>query len=195
MKVNTGMIPPFGPHFPVAPGVELKAASFDQLYAMIAKWRMENGQVPGDPRADVDKYVCGRWPRACILEKEGPPESERGKSIGSRVNNWVAITIRNQPPGGYPLVLQTEADDRAQICSDCPMNRGWVGCSNCAAGTRALSARIRRLRNTPLDNQLLGCLVFGHDNQSAVHLAQNIPPLTEGTTDLIPPGCWKRNLQ
>ena len=189
------MICPGGPHFPVDEGVTLTGGSWDQVYAMISEYRMQHGKEPGDPRGDCVKYICGKWPRFCILEKEGAPASEQGRSMGSRLNGWVAMAIRNQPPGGYELVTQAEANDRAEICAQCPMNLGWITCPNCAEATQGLSARIRRLRNTPIDNQLSGCLVFGHDNQSAVHLAQHIPPLTDATKELAPPGCWKLKIK
>ena len=196
MRVNHGLKPPDGPHFPVAPGVVLRAHTFDMLYPMIHDYRITHGIDPGDPRKDVDNYVCAKWPNACLQEAgDGPTENDQKKLMSARVATWAAMRMRDMPAGGYALVGDDVARDRAAACIKCPYNVGWkTGCSPCNAGTESLLSVLRRLRRVSIDSSLLGCQVCGHDTDTAVFMPNSTETPTEDQRPRLPPGCWKKNL-
>lgn len=194
MHCNQGIMPPNGPHYPVAKDVILRAATFDKLFEQIIEWRIRNGVEPGDVKGDVDKYVCGKWPHFCQPDDiDGPPLGQRGLTLSSRVTTWIILRSREQPPGGFNLVPQDEAESRAAVCSRCMMNKKWAGCLNCHQSTLRLLAVVRKLRGTKLDNDLMGCDACGHDNQTAVHLQISDMPQMDGEEQkYMPPHCWKK---
>ena len=196
MKINLGIGSPNGPHFPVADGVVLKAATFDLLYAQITEYRLAHGIDPGDVVRDVANFVCGQWPTYCLPEPgDGPTEEQRRQSMGGRVTAWAAQTQRAMPPGGYSLVDDGEAKARAATCLQCPYNKPWkTNCAPCWAATETLLAQIRRLRNTGPTQPLWGCEVCGHDNRTAVFMPdESFAPKKETLTRLWI-GCWLRKL-
>lgn len=194
MRINYGLGTPGGPHFPVAPGVTLRAHTFPDLFELITEWRTRNGVEVGNPQRDVDNYVCSQWPHFCHKESnDGPPPSQRGKTMSSRVTTWAILRAREQPPGGYDMVSNDESEKRAQICAKCPLNVAWVGCQNCHQSTLSILSVVRKLRGTSLDNSLLACEACGHDNRTAVHLPLEIlKPMDPQEQNHLPPGCWKK---
>jgi hypothetical protein len=195
MRVNQGQIPPNGPHFPVADGVVLKAATFDALYAMISEWRLRHGIDPGNVQKDVDNYICGKWPHACHPEPgDGASAEMRKVPMSGRVAAWAAVRMRDMPSGGYALVDDSIAAKRAHVCLTCPFIKPWAqDCSGCNQSTRALLANIRKLRTVPMADSILGCEVCGHDNLSACFLpVESVMPSTEQYSRLWI-GCWIRN--
>lgn len=195
MRVNNGMISPGGPHFEVAPGVTLQAHTFELLYPMITDWRIRHGIPPGDVRADVDQFVCSRWPHACLPDdKDGPTQQMRANSIASRVATWAALKIRAMPPGGYDLVDEIEAKRRATICLGCPYKKSWKSrCGSCDSSTEAILASVRRLRNISFDNSIFACEVSGQDNPTAIHLPLSAVTPSPEIVERLAPGCWMRD--
>lgn len=192
MKVNQGMVCPRGPHFPVSNEATLTAATYEILYKLISEWRMRNGIDPGDPETDVDNYICSQWPHVCKpTESDGAPIAMRERSLGSRVNAWAAVMVREQPQGGYKMVGEDVAIERAKKCLICPYNKAWVTCSNCARSALSLLLQLRKLRRIDIDNCLLGCEVCGHDNATAIHM-QDYNPGDEAKKGL-PQCCWIAN--
>ena len=194
MKVNEGMVCPGGPHFDVAKGITLHASTFDLLYAQITDWRIRQGIAPGDVRADVNQFICSRWPHACLPDgKDGPTEAMTHFPIGNRVATWAANKIREMPPGGYDLVDDSEAKRRATACLACPFKKPWqTGCQPCNVSTEAILSSVRRLRKVSFDNSIFACEVCGHDNPTACWLPMPaVMPLPEAFQRLAP-GCWIR---
>lgn len=196
MRVNLGLRPPNGPHYPVAPGVTLEAHTFDLLYPMITEYRMRHGIAPGDPVKDVDAYVCAKWPHACQQEPgDGPSNEDRKRGMAQRVATWAALMTRQMPQGGYQLVDDGAAKARAKACPLCPYNRNWrLGCAPCNRTSDALLGVLRKLRSVNVDSSLLGCEVCGHDNATAVFMPDSSMKPDEATKAKLPPGCWMKNL-
>lgn len=92
---------------------------------------------------------------------------------------------------GGTLVHQDEAERRAAICGQCPLNVGMHGCGVCRATVDAFRATILQ-RSTSQDAGLLNCGVCGCENRTQVHIP--IETLRAGTGDLdysVNPSCWK----
>ena len=196
MKVNTGMGVPHGPHFEISKGVMLKAATFDLLYPQIIEYRLHHGIPPGDPVKDVNDYICGKWPSFCLPEPgDGPDPAVLRASLAQRVTTWAAISIRNQPAGGYELVDDGAASDRAALCLQCPYNKPWrTNCAPCWAVTETLLAQLRRLRSTGPTKPLFACEVDGSDNRTSVFMPDETMKPDAATAPRFWVSCWKRKL-
>ena len=196
MKINHGMMPPNGPHFPVDRGVELKAGTFESLYRQIASYRMVHGIDPGDPERDVNDYFCAKWPHVCQPEPgDGPKPEHANKPVGGRVVAWAAGLSRQQPQGGFALVDDKTALERATICSRCPYNKQWrTNCAPCWSAAETLLANLRRLRNVPLDLHVVGCEICGHENRTAALMPDDVVRPTEEIRKRLPPACWLKKL-
>jgi hypothetical protein len=196
MKVNKGAGTPNGPHFEVAPGVVLRAHTFDLLYPMITEYRMRHGIPPGNAEADVDAFVCAKWPHMCQPESgDGPTPEMRGRKMSGRIAAWAALKAREMPVGGYALVDDGVALERATACQTCPYNRAWkTDCAPCNATSEALLGVIRRLRRVKIDNSLLGCEVCGNDINTAVFMPDETVKPSDIERPRLPPGCWIKKL-
>lgn len=195
MKVNTGVIPPNGWHFPVTAQNILRADSLELLVDQVFTYRLRNGIKPGNVRADIDRYYCARWPSFCVREPidygipNAPGSSEK---LDKRVAQGAAILMHAMPQGGYKLVNSDEAERRASICAQCPRNKNWkVSCSSCNSSLVQVLQQIKSLRATKLDVRLFACEVTGRDNGVEVHLPNDIVAATQEEIPLLPPGCWK----
>lgn len=194
MHVNQGRCPPGGPHYDVAPGVRLTAATFEDLYTRIGEYRARHGVEAGDPRADVDNYVCGRWPHFCQpekTEKAGTPYMK----ISTRVGEWASKLIQKMPAGGFELVDTREAARRAEICRNCPFQESWrVHCTPCNASTDALLSTVRRMKKTGIDKSLQGCGICGIDNPTSVWLGEDVLRPTDDLRAKLPQNCWIKKI-
>ena len=191
MKLNQGIIPPNNFHYPIDKGVILKASTYDLLIKEIINWRTQNGIPIGNPETDVDDYFCGKWPSYCYTSDKESTAINKNSDLLKQVNGWAAITMRETPAGGYPLVDQGVALQRCKTCMECPFNKAWrSGCGNCMKATDTILIRLRQLRKIMLDESLLGCAINGCDNRTAVHLPLSALNLTEEKLQSIPQNCW-----
>jgi hypothetical protein len=91
--------------------------------------------------------------------------------------SWVA--------SGGGFVSQEEAERRASICCQCPLNQEMEGCFGCS-GAAALMETITD-RTTSKDGQLKNCRACGCVSKVAVHF-----PLSAVDTSVeYPAHCWK----
>ena len=191
MKYRRGQGCPNGYHFPIDKNVTLRAATFDLLVNEVVNWRTQNGIPIGDPEKDIDDYLCSKWAYYCEPSDKQSALVSKNSDLLKQVNGWAAIMTRETPVGGYPLVDQTVAANRCEICTSCPFNRPWrSGCGNCMKATDTILIRLRQLRKIMLDDSLLGCAINGFDNRTAIHLPISALKLTEEKLQSIPPNCW-----
>ena len=188
VTVNKGMVPPGGWHF-VTDKVRLVAGTYEELEDMLFKHRVRMGQRTDAVKQEIDRYYCSQWPSYC--QERGPMNpSSVSAPMDKRVARYASLLAAQMPAGGYPLVQQTEAVSRAEICAKCPKNRAWkVGCRSCTGATAQILVGMRKMRNTPLDTSLRACEVFGCELQTAVHL----PSGAGFQTGEAPPNCWKKD--
>jgi len=92
---------------------------------------------------------------------------------------------------GGQLVPQSEAERRASICAQCPLNVGMHGCGVCRATVDAFRATILQ-RSTSQDAGLQNCGVCGCENKTQVHIPIETLRAGTGYLDYSPnPNCWK----
>ena len=193
MRVNKGMIPPGGWHFPEAPGHTIRTDTYETLIDEIFRQRLRAGKPTESIEAEVTRYYCSRWPSACV---QTPAAITGDDTPARRVARSAARLAAGQPAGGYDLVNQGIATERAAICAKCPLQVAWkTGCSSCSASTAALLLQIRKLRNTPSDGKLMACSIAGWENQTAVHLPESVVKPDADTLKTLPENCWRKTIQ
>lgn len=193
MRVNKGMIPPGGWHFPEAPGHIIRTDTYETLIDEIFRQRLRAGKNTASIEAEVARYFCTNWPYACINDNPKPMTGD--DTPARRVARSAARLAAGQPAGGYDLVNQGVANERAAICAKCPYQIAWkTGCSSCSASTAALLLQLRKLRNTPSDGKLMACSLSGWENQTAVHLPEKIVKPDEETLKTLPDNCWRKTI-
>jgi hypothetical protein len=191
MRLNRGVVPPNNFHYPVEKGVILRAATLDLLVKEIETWRTQNGIPVGNPEKDIDDYVCSKWPHYCQVSSNEEVLVQANTDMLKQVNGWAAITMRSTPKGGYDLVDNNVAKERAAKCLECPFNRNWRGsCGTCMSATDTILIRIRQLRKIPLDESLLGCSINGFDCKTAIHLPDAAFKMTDTKKQNLPQNCW-----
>lgn len=181
--------------FPVAPRTLLQAVTEEALIKMIFEYRLRNSIPPGDIERDIEKYYCEKWPNVCNEEPSdrnpmGQPLPPH-ETMATRIARWVAAITHAMPRGGFNLVDKDTAETRASACHGCPKNVSWRGgCASCTQSTSAVLVSLRQMRKTSRDGNLLGCLVLGQCNQTAIHLPADVSQITEDQNLQLPARCW-----
>jgi hypothetical protein len=194
-----GRVPPGQWHFPVSPGVELKAVTEEKLYAAIHEYRVRNNVPIGDIERDVNDFYCTTYPSACVKESHEYGNQRRdfphSESMLNRVSRWASGLLRGAPAGGYFLVSPEEAASRARVCMNCPKNVPWRGgCAGCSKSTITVLYQIRKTNRTPYDGALQACSVLGWENCTSVWLREGTIPITDQQRLAVPTNCWRRGL-
>ncbi len=199
MKLGRIKQPPGGWHYPVAPGVELKAMSETILIQQIHEYRLRNNIPPGDIERDIDIFYCTKYPEACQKEAKdyaphlGLPKDPPREPLLNRVTRWVTTLFARQPRGGFKLEDAKTATSRALICAGCPGNKPWrSGCLGCSSNVATLLLQIRQLRKTPQDSLLYACNFAGWGNDAAVHMPVDELNLTADQIADLPSRCWRK---
>jgi hypothetical protein len=106
---------------------------------------------------------------------------------------WAQSTLS----GKSAFVTQAEAEERASVCADCPMNVTLqFSCGACMGAVMTLMSSIIGNKKTERDKDLGACLVCSCSLKTAVHVPVDVQ--REGLTDEIKEDfdkiehCWKR---
>lgn len=171
----------------------VEALNYDALLDAVKQFRLDNDIPVGNVKADVDAQICERFPHQCNMEGPGTVETKKPtvspyQMFIDRISHW-AVKVLNTPMKEY--VLDDEAQRRAAICAQCPMNDDWkMGCPQCVTKASQVLTLIRAGRgNRVFKRTLKGCKAVKHDNETAVwldrkHLSEHV-----GET---PENCWLR---
>lgn len=164
--------------------------TFQSLVMKVAAHRGNNGIVSENLAADVEDQICQR-----MDPKDQRKRCVTGKRLPSHVSwheveAFLKTTGQFLVGGGVP-VPQEEAERRAAICADCPLNIPMGGCSACKVTVDVFRGTILK-RATSVDAKLKNCGVCKCENHAQVHIP--IEALRAGTGDLDyspNPLCWK----
>ena len=131
-RYNTAMCLPTGWHYPDSDGTVIRAHTYELLLESIAEHRLRNAIPMGNPIKDVNDYACTKWPEYCgkTAAEMGFPDNVPGSSdLYHRLGFWLAGMKQKTPRGGFPLVSEEKAADRARTCMGCPRAAKWTcGC-------------------------------------------------------------------
>ncbi|MCK9587766.1 MAG: hypothetical protein M0Q93_00200 [Terrimicrobiaceae bacterium] len=146
----------------------------------------------GDPLADVEKYICEKFPGSChsvpgatvqVTVKRGSTDKLTDEMIA-----WLDRALINHSQD--KLVLKAKALERGEICRKCPMNVSWNrSCGVCSEAVGRLSSMVRAGQDVAFGKRLFACRVFKHENRSAVWLREQPPQEASGSA---PAFCWAK---
>lgn len=164
--------------------------TFGSLIKKVAQHRQNNKLPMGDVAKEIEEQICERMEAADQLAN-----CDSGTRYASSVG-WQQVEAFLKTAGAYvasggALVSQSEAERRAAICAQCPLNVGMHGCSICRATIEVFRSSILK-RSTEKDKDLRACGVCGCENKAQVHLPLATLRAGTGELDYSPnPQCWK----
>lgn len=191
MHLKSLLVEPPGSWYYTQPetGHQMKEVTFGMLVQRIAQHRANMKiETKGDLAAEIEKAICNS-----LSHENQIAHCEFGITAPRSVH-WTAIqqfltTAAAFVLGPDTLVTQEEAERRAGICSQCPLNVGLHGCAICRSTLNSLREKLTT-RKTAQDDRLLACGVCGCDNRIQVHVP--LSALATGSGDLVYPAwCWR----
>lgn len=184
--------PPGGWHYTQPQsGYSMSGINFGTLVGKVAKHRQNMGYpTEGDLAQEIEEDICARMSTEDQLSWCKTGVKRRNRVHFSQVVSFLK-TVASWLLQGTQLVAQEEAERRAGICSNCPLNVGTGGCGICQATIRELRESLMQ-RHTSYDDKLNACGVCGCDNKTQVHLPMEA--LAKGEPHIYPDFCWKSEL-
>lgn len=147
--------------------------------------------IPDDLEADVEDYICRHVPEGFC---KGEPTGPRSVVVTPRsVREFTNVLFRSLGAvlrGQSPYVTMQEAERRAGICVNCPMNNRSV-CSTCS-GLRGWVRALVPGKKTELDNHLHVCEICTCLLSAKIHLRLDIlkKNVTKAGEQQYPAHCW-----
>lgn len=210
--VMTGVMPPGGWRYAENGKMIVDdAVSYEDLINKLSQYRAFCGLPLGNPQQDIDRYICATYPNMCGGHA---PEPEEGvdqvelsygqpvqKKPRERVMNWAVN--RMQKAGQIEFVDAEEADRRASICAQCPMQVQWnepiEGCPGCQAYVEEADTKLIKLRANKASAYVLNlygksCKVAGHDLETACWLEAPALLHRRNYSGQFPKQCWLNEL-
>lgn len=143
-------------------------------------------EVPKNLIPIVRDYICRTVPEGFCQGDSSMPRtkflSKRTIEDGTRI---LFESHRMSPTEFY--VPQAEAERRARICANCPMNLPGI-CPTCTSMLGNLMAKWLGGRSTPFDNFLSACGKCGCALKAKVHVSIKALALTQKHD--YPSNCW-----
>jgi len=167
---------------------EFTASTLRVLVQKVTAHREANGIAIGDPRADIEDFVCAQLPvgsEDCthVLEGDYALKTRFTMEDVKRFLQAAASAL-----GSEGLVAQEEAERRASICAACPLNTSVSGCWRCK-GLAEWLFRLIGARTTAHASRLSQCGVCGCALKAKIWLPQSVArKVSEGYT--FPSWCW-----
>jgi hypothetical protein len=196
MNIDKGRILPSGWHYKDPSGYRIplkgELPNPQEVIAALMEYRLENNIEVGSPEGDLEEYVCSTFPTWCRREAGTPQPIQ---TVPGRRNVDLVIGWANHlyvHVGRLQLIPQKEAEERANICKNCPMQMEWSrDCPPCVTSAQRLLSILRQGKDTAVaqNGEVRGCQVYGWDNRTACHIdKQHLPPPNPNA----PPACWMR---
>lgn len=200
-RIIEGVIPPGGWHFmqPMLhgqPDHQITSWDLEHLIQAVIDWRVDNGRPVGDVLAEVEAYICGYAPHQChntpgasvvVSVAVTPDRTEVGQTFVDRMVQWLELQINELDRNA--IVLEYEANRRAEICSRCPKNVRWLtSCGKCNDNVDRLSTIIRNGATLDRERRLMACGILNHHNPTAVFLRLE----RVGSSPDCPDNCWAK---
>jgi hypothetical protein len=167
---------------------EFSASTLRGLVQKVTSHRETNGLPVGDPRADIEAFVCAQLPvgsEDCTHVLEGDYALKTHFTMED-VKRFLQAAV--SALGSEGLVVQEEAERRASICAACPLNTTVSGCWRCK-GLAEWLFRLIGARTTAHASRLNQCGVCGCAIKAKIWLPQSVArKVSEGYT--FPSWCW-----
>ena len=173
--------------------------TLEELYDRVEQHYLDN-KIPLPPnwRELVVDQLCRQLPEGWCYYSDGK-QYEGNTPVLSLENILKGITslsalATEAAAGGDPFVDQSEAEERAKICSRCYYNQRSNFCMGCGGARVILDmvGKVKGQRKTSIDYALQNCGICGCRNDAIVHVKKNIllKGEKEETTNKRPDWCW-----
>lgn len=198
MTPNEGVVPPNGFHFNETHGattIRIEGSSYDDVAEQLLKYRLANKLELGRPKEEVLSYVCTTWPHFCKEQLFQAPTTSIKPSFTIAVLQWMQKVWQRQSIVPQMLVSDMEANRRAEICRDCPLQRDWAdyGCGSCIDQVRRQSIVFRAGKEVSNASKVTGCSILEQENHSACWAHRDtLPEATQEQKDALPNRCWRK---
>jgi hypothetical protein len=174
----------------------IQAGSIHELKRRVRQHMIANKlEIPRDLDAEVEDGAClnlesGRdhWCRERGSEALTSMSRERPKWRASEILRFLRTIWDWGTMKGFHFVPMEEAERRAAICANCPMNTQVSGCLGCT-GVAALIRRIQGTHKTSRDRELHACNVCGCELKVKVLVPDDV---IDNRGLEYPEWCWQR---
>lgn len=182
------------PAYIAATNTRLEDFSRQALIPRVAAHLRGNNLPPMvNPEEEIDDYICAalsekQQARMCQFRVEGDYPTAVTTGLAD-VMAFVDFVMEN----GIKFVPQEEAERRARICAQCPLNVPVSGCSVCEIARTLMdkSAKLLAGRTTEQDSKLKACACCGCQLQAKVHLDMKVPYRNAK----FPSHCWQNSVK
>lgn len=200
LQITRDDLPPLGGWVFTVPqtGARLTALSSTTLRDMVKRHLTINKiEVPKNFRqwfedalctqANLEGVICARVPIE-LPEPVRTLEWRHLESFAKAVWNW------SKGPGKFKLVDREVANERARICSTCPMNvKMELGCRGCRGLLKRVSEVVKE-QTTDYDGKLHDCAICGCVLNLKVHCPDHVIEASEKDRGYeFPENCWRVN--
>lgn len=171
------------------------AGTDSNLVSQVKAFRIQAGIDYGDPEADVAEFIKtvspinNRFPQRPHQASKIQIEQARGfRPYIERIKTWLHQMSGKQPR----LLIEDEADARADVCMGCPHNVKWaVGCVPCNEAIKSRGQNIRQRPRYKHDSKLGACRLHDLHISTAVFLDREALPSINPNA---PQNCWLHNV-
>jgi len=174
-------------------GLTLESDSWLGLVDVVKRHRMANGYtIPITFESDIEQGVCELAPSVCV--KADGKSAASSRITWGQVAQFTGIMISSLLKG-RPKEPESEANRRAQICSQCPDNVQAEGCSGCnSRKIETLVQKVAGTSRTKHDSQLESCRHCGCLNRVQVWFPKEIlqKHMDNKVREALPAPCWKK---
>jgi hypothetical protein len=193
-KIPQNIVPPKGWHF-ITPfnGVKIESHSENDLRAKVIRYYNDQGQSLEGLQDQITAFICSLGSSVCqqveVTYSHGVAHHQIFENNFDQTFLDNANTLLDQ--GGLGFVETPQAEDRAAVCHNCPLNRKVAMCPSCAGHGLRITALILKGRRTTHDGYLNECQGYAVDCKLLVHLAGKCGIEAR---EQIPNHCWRRHL-
>jgi hypothetical protein len=199
-RIIEGVLPPGGWHYEDPTGYRIpykgEAPSKKDLIHAIMEYRLENRIPVGHPEQELEQFLCTKFPRFCHPHDMGPAGTltAAGGQImdtipGPRTVDHIAAWANAlyEQAGRLEMATLKEADTRADVCRQCPMQKEWEGeCPQCVTAAQRVLMIVRQGKEVTHWRKLKSC-GGRFCTRTAVHIAkQHLQQPPSGA----PATCW-----
>lgn len=163
-----------------------------KLVEMVKQYRANTGIDMGDVEGDVAEYIRAispindrrpGKPRKVLVDEEKPFGF---RPYINRIRDWLISVAPKQPR----LLIEDEADERAQACMKCKHNVPWrTGCLPCNEQVLDRSYNVRQRPDYKHDDNLGACRLHDFHNPAAVFIDREFLPKVHKDA---PAECWMK---
>jgi len=157
---------------PMLPTLMIAGPTWEILVSKAYAARRANAIPTGlEFEQEIERSICRDYPAECSGWDPNMPRP-RGLTFHDVISGTKVLVAFKL--AGSPLVERSEAERRAEICRNCPMNVSFTaGCNKC----RDLSDMVQKViqnQSTRFDDQLKSCSICGCYTRLAVWLPLSI---------------------